>query len=90
MSDREDITRKLRGMIGPEQPETAEFLGRGPYELPKCSKAEAQPLNDDYFLLQLQTEDHSQQLLVPVATHALRALCLLANHLLKQLDAKKH
>ena len=81
MSSDDELAHQLQALVEGERPETIELLGPGPYELPKCSKAQAQPLNADHFVLELETEDRLQRLLIPVSTQALPALKLLVNHL---------
>lgn len=81
MSDDDDIPRRLERLANAERPETVEFIGPGPYELPRCGKqVSLRTLNDQHFVLELQTEQRSQRLLLPISTQALPALTALLRH----------
>ncbi len=52
------------------QPQTVEFTGPGPFELPKCERVSVMVGKGDYFVLELVTEERNQQLFVPVSIQA--------------------
>jgi hypothetical protein len=87
MPSDDEIMRRLQARADSERPETIEFNGPGPFELPKCShQVSALTIpKEEYFVLQLETEERDQRLLIPVSVRALPSLKALVDHLVKNI-----
>jgi hypothetical protein len=83
MSSPDEIARRLQAQVEAERPMTLTLEGPGPFELPRCSdKVSAIVGKGDLFVLELETEEQNQRLLVPISTQALGTLKATIDHML--------
>jgi hypothetical protein len=82
MSSPDEIARRLQAQVEAECPMTLSLDGPGPFEFPKCgSKVSAIAGKGEIFVLELETEERCQRLLLPISVQALGALKATIDHM---------